>query len=99
VLRALGIEGRFATVVGVDTVRRPKPDPEGARVALARLGVGATRAVFVGDTIMDVLAGKGAGTRTIAVLCGHGDADELRAAAPDALVPDLRALPDAIRAL
>lgn len=99
VLRALGIEGRFATVVGVDTVRRPKPDPEGARVALARLGRGALRAVFVGDTIMDVLAGKGAGTRTVAVLAGHGDEDELRAAQPDATIKDLTGLADAVRRL
>lgn len=93
VLRALGIESRFGAVVGVDTVRRPKPDPEGARVALARLGVGSMHALFVGDTIMDVLAGKGAGARTVAVLNGHGDADELRAAEPDAIIEDLRELP------
>lgn len=99
VLRALGVEDRFAAVVGVDTVRRPKPDPEGARVALARLGVGALHAVFVGDTVMDVLAGKGAGTRTVAVLCGHGDEGELRAAAPDGIVKDLRGLPEAVKAL
>lgn len=96
VLKALGIEERFGAVVGVDTVRRPKPDPEGARVALARLGVGALRAVFIGDTIMDVLAGKAAGTRTVAVLSGHGDEEELKAAAPDASIRDLRELPDAV---
>lgn len=99
VLRALGIEDRFGAVVGVDTVRRPKPDPEGARVALARLQVGALHAVFVGDTVMDVLAGKGARTRTVAVLCGHGDPGELEAAQPDAIVPDLRGLDEAIRQL
>ena len=99
VLRALGIEDRFQAVVGVDTVRRPKPDPEGARVALARLGLGATRAVFVGDTIMDVLAGKGAGTRTVAVLNGHGDAGELEAARPDALIPDLTHFKEAVKRL
>jgi pyrophosphatase PpaX len=99
VLRALGVEARFGAVVGVDTVRRPKPDPEGVRVALARLGVGAMNAVFVGDTLMDVLAGKGAATRTIAVLDGHGDADELRAAAPDAIIQDLRGLAAAVRAM
>lgn len=99
VLRTLGIEERFAAIVGVDTVRRPKPDPESVRVALARLGVGALHAVFVGDTVMDVLAGKAAQTRTVAVTSGHGDLDELRAAAPDALVEDLRGLPDAIRRL
>lgn len=89
VLRALGIEDRFETVVGVDTVRRPKPDPEGVRVALARLEAGALHAVLVGDTVMDVLAAKGAGARSIAVLNGHGDESELRVATPDALIPDL----------
>lgn len=99
VLRTLGIEDRFAAVIGVDTVRRPKPDPEGVRVALARLKVGAMRTAFVGDTVMDVLAGKGAQVKTIAVLGGHGDADELRAAGPDDIIEDLRSLPDAIRRL
>lgn len=99
VLHALGIEERFGAVVGVDTVLRPKPDPEAVRVALARLGVGAMRTVFVGDTIMDVLAGKAASTKTIAVLNGHGDADELRASQPDALIEDLTSLVKAIEAL
>lgn len=99
VLAALGIAERFRTIVGVDTVRRPKPDPEGARVALARMGLGATRAVFVGDTIMDVLAGKGAGCRTVAVLNGHGDAHELKASEPDALIADLRSLPATVLSL
>lgn len=99
VLRTLEIEDRFAAVVGVDTVRRPKPDPEGVRVALARMGVGALRSVFVGDTVMDVLAGKGAQVKTVAVTSGHGDVDELRAAAPDAIIPDLRTLPETVRRL
>jgi HAD superfamily hydrolase (TIGR01509 family) len=99
VLRALGVEARFAAVIGVDTVLRPKPDPEGVRVALARLGVGASRAVFVGDTVMDVVAGRSAGVRTVAVANGHGDPGELEAASPDAIVPDLTRLPQAVRAL
>ena len=99
VLKALGIEDRFAAVVGVDTVRRPKPDPEAVRVALARLGVGAMHAVLVGDTIMDVLAGKAASTRTVAVLNGHGDADELRASRPDALIADLTSFAETVAAL
>lgn len=99
VLKALGLDARMATIVGVDTVRRPKPDPEGARVALARLGVGAMESVFVGDTVMDVLAGKGASLRTVALTNGHGDASELKAAAPDAIIPDLSYLKRAVDAL
>ena len=96
VLKALSIEDRFAAVVGVDTVRRPKPDPEAVRVALARLGVGSLHAAFIGDTIMDVLAGKAAGAKTVAMLTGHGDRDELHAAQPDATIEDLRELVAAI---
>jgi pyrophosphatase PpaX len=69
------------------------------RVALSRLGVGALHAVMVGDTIMDVLAAKAAGAKAIAVLCGHGDHDELRAAQPDALIQDLTELPTAVMRL
>ena len=99
VLKALGLDARIATVVGVDTVRRPKPDPEGVRVALARLQVGALESVFVGDTVMDVLAGKGAAVRTVAVENGHGDPSELKAAQPDALIPDLTHLARVISSL
>lgn len=99
VLEALGMTERFSVVVGVDTVRRPKPDPEPVRVALARLGVGAQHAVMVGDTIMDVVAGRGAFTKTVAVLNGHGDPGELKAARPDALIPDLHRLRDAVDSL
>jgi HAD superfamily hydrolase (TIGR01509 family) len=99
VLAALAIEDRFRVVIGVDTVLRPKPDPEGVRVALARLGVEAQHAVFVGDTIMDVLAGRGAGTKTVALTNGHGDPGELEAASPDILIPDLTHLPQAVRSL
>lgn len=99
VLDALGISERFLTIVGVDTVRRPKPDPEPVRVALARLGVGALHAVMIGDTVMDVVAGRLAGTRTVAVLNGHGDPAELRSAKPDALLEDLHALPQTVAAL
>lgn len=98
-LRALGMSERFSVVVGVDTVRRPKPDPEPVRVALARLGLGAQHAVFVGDTVMDVVAGRGAFAKTVAVLNGHGDPHELKAARPDALIPDLHHLPDAVNRL
>ncbi|MEA3202239.1 MAG: pyrophosphatase PpaX [Thermoplasmata archaeon] len=99
VLRALGFERHFAVVVGVDTVMRPKPDPEGVRIALSRLAVAAPRAAFVGDTVMDVVAGRGAGARTIAVANGHGDPGELAAAQPDAIIPDLTRLHEALMQL
>jgi len=99
-LAALGFESYFQAIVGVDAVRRPKPDPEPVRVALARLGrLPAKSAIMVGDTIMDVLAGQAAGCRTIAVLTGHGDRAELEAAKPDAIIPDLTHFATAVESL
>ena len=48
-------------MVGLDDVAEPKPSPEGLLLALGRLGVEASRAVFIGDTELDVEAGHRAG--------------------------------------
>lgn len=64
-LAALGMEGLFDAVITGDDVRRPKPDPEGVRLALARLGVAPGEAIFVGDTDADVAAGRAAGLVTV----------------------------------
>jgi phosphoglycolate phosphatase-like HAD superfamily hydrolase len=48
---------------------------------------------MIGDTEADVLAGKHAGLRTVAVLSGIRDEAHLRAAAPDYLLVDIRDLP------
>lgn len=70
-------------LVGPEDVARPKPDPEPVRLALARLGVTAERAIFVGDSPHDILAGRGAGVATAAVRWGMFAASELEAASPD----------------
>lgn len=46
---------------------------------------------IVGDTEVDVLAGRAHGLRTYAVSCGIRDAEHLRGAEPEHLVPDLAA--------
>ena len=46
---------------------RPKPAPDILVKALKELGAGAESAVFVGDTALDVEAGKAAGVKTIIV--------------------------------
>ncbi len=47
-------------------------------------------AVLVGDTPLDVAAGRTAGARVVAVASGFSSEDELRAAEPDAVLSDLR---------
>jgi phosphoglycolate phosphatase-like HAD superfamily hydrolase len=60
-LGATGLRDLFQVVVGLDDVREPKPSPEGLLLALRRLGVDRSEAVYVGDNETDVEAGRRAG--------------------------------------
>jgi pyrophosphatase PpaX len=82
-VRALGLAPYVTLVVGPEDTPRPKPDPAPARFALQRLGVPAERALFVGDSPLDIYCGRAAGTRTIGALWGCHDRDYLRSARPD----------------
>ncbi|MFQ5915789.1 MAG: HAD family hydrolase [Nitrospinota bacterium] len=66
----------FPSPVTGDDVRKYKPDPEGVLKALAGMGIPAhrsDRALVVGDSPYDVLAGRAAGTRTGIALWGVTD--------------------------
>lgn len=96
-LTELGLARHFATVIGGDTVGVRKPSPEPIRAMIAQTGGG--RAAFVGDSVYDVMAARGAGIPSVAVRFGFLDrpAEELGAdhliAHYDELVPLLAAQP------
>jgi HAD superfamily hydrolase (TIGR01509 family) len=60
-LAASGLRPYFSAVVGLEDVATPKPDPEGLLKATRRLRVAPSRAVYVGDSEVDVEAGHRAG--------------------------------------
>ena len=70
-LSALGWQGRFAAVVGGDTLPTRKPDPAMLHEAIARAGGGS--ALFVGDSITDADTARAAGLPFIAVSFGFSD--------------------------
>ena len=70
-VRSLGLDGRAACVVSGDTATRPKPDPAPLLYALAATGTGASAAVYVGDDLRDIQAGRAAGVRTVAASYGY----------------------------
>ncbi len=79
--------GDLITVAIGDVPDRPrKPAPDGTLAALARLGVPADEAIFVGDADSDVLTAKNAGIPCLGVTWGFRDVDVLRAAGAAALV-------------
>jgi pyrophosphatase PpaX len=92
-----GIRQHFDTVIAADRVSRVKPHPEGLHLALQELGVLADETVMVGDSVVDVLAGKNAGVRkTVGVSHGFGSVEALRAAGADHIIHDIPSLLDVL---
>ncbi len=77
----------FEVVVTGQTCRHTKPYPDPILWAAQQLGVPPTDCVMVGDTTVDIRAGRAAGAQTVGVLCGFGTEDELRAAGADLILP------------
>ncbi len=71
-LAAMGWEGRFAAIVGGDTLPVRKPDPAPLFEAIARAG-GQGPAAFVGDSITDTDTAKAAGIPCVALSFGFSD--------------------------
>ena len=88
-----GVRHLFSGIVGREDVRARKPDPEPIRKCLARLNLEAKDALYVGDSPIDVDAGKAAGTYTVGVLTGTSDYRVMRPHQPDHILPDMSGLP------
>lgn len=85
-LQLFDLERYFEVSVFFDDVTRHKPDPEPLLEAARRAGVQPARAIYIGDSTHDVIAGRAAGMRTAAALWGPFDRDVLEAVEPDWLV-------------
>lgn len=97
-LERFGLLASFAHATFSDEVGVRKPDPEIFALTLRALGVPPAAAVHVGDdAILDVLGARNAGLRTIQVTSASLKA--LGAQRPDAAIPTLAALPEAIAKL
>ncbi len=80
ILELLGIEKYFDVVVGSDTTAERKPSPVPLLHVLSRLNVEPAYAVMVGDSNLDIEAGKAAGLSTVAVTYGYRTRDKLSGA-------------------
>lgn len=86
VLERLGLRRFFDAIVGGDSVKLPKPDPEGFQLACDRAGVPPSRSAYIGDTLDDLkMAAAGGAARAIAVATGLDTLSALSLATPHAL--------------
>ena len=93
ILDGFGFGGYFGALVALEHVRRVKPDPEAVQLACERLAVPPERALMVGDTPDDMVAGGAAGAAALGVTTGAHNRVALLAAGADAVVDSLAELP------
>ncbi len=93
-LQVAGLAALFDTQVFFEDTTRHKPHPDPLLLALDRLGLRAAphRAMYVGDSTHDLIAGRAAGVRTAAALWGPFPEESLRALGPDYLFGSIEAV-------
>lgn len=95
-LRQFDIAQHFSCIITAKDVPKPKPSPEGLFVGSKIMGVSVRACVIAGDSVNDIRAGKLAGAKTVAVLSGLYDREELSKENPDLILPDVSKLPNFI---
>ncbi|MGY6632186.1 MAG: HAD family hydrolase [Alkalilacustris sp.] len=92
-LQASGVWTAFDMVAGYDSGFGAKPAPGMLLGVAAGMGVDAGQVVMVGDSTHDLIAGRAAGMRTLAVLTGPATGPTLAPFA-EAVLPDIGHLPE-----
>ncbi len=75
----LGVKKFFKTLITLEDVTNPKPSSEPIILALKRLNKTQENAYMIGDTILDIQAAISANITPLALTCGYGNENELKA--------------------
>ncbi len=94
-LHELGIRGRFAALLGADSLAVRKPDPLHLTTTVARAGGIPGRSVLIGDTVTDRMAARNAGIPCVLVAFGPEGA-AVAGLDPDAVIERYDDLPDVL---
>ena len=91
-LSHLGVAGQFKSILGAGDGLRNKPFPDMIKASLKEMGLPPEEAVFVGDSIEDIEAGKQAGVDVYALATGIHSKTELKHAHPGRVLRNLAEL-------
>lgn len=92
-LKRLRLKKFFEAIITTLDVKKPKPDPDSFLEGAKRLNVAIADCVVIGDSVLDIRAGKEAGAKTIAVLTGIFEEDSLKAERPDLILQRITEIP------
>lgn len=95
-LQHTGLDGFFQHVASGQTAQRSKPMPHQVYWLAEKLGIRPDECLIVGDTTLDIRAGKAAGAQTVGVLSGFGKEAELKSAGADLILQSVAELPEAL---
>src|SRR5689334_5883905 len=76
----------FDVIVTGLSAPHTKPFPDPIFLAAQKMGVKPSGCLMIGDTTVDIRAGKAAGAQTIGVLCGFGEEKELKEMGADLII-------------
>jgi phosphoglycolate phosphatase-like HAD superfamily hydrolase len=86
ILEAGQLNPHIESIATAQTTRRSKPHPEMVLWSADQLGVAPQALLMVGDTTVDIRAGRAAGAQTAGVLSGFGERKELSEAGADVIL-------------
>jgi len=78
----------FDVIVTGLSAEHTKPYPDPILLAAQKMNVSPEHCLMIGDTTVDIRAGKSAGTQTVGVLCGFGEEPELKKMGADVILKD-----------
>lgn len=96
VVEQVGLAGLLDVVIGLEDVKRAKPEPDCIIEGFEKLGVAPERGIYVGDTDIDMKAARAAGVRGVGVTTGNFDKAGLAAAGAWRVLDGLGGLPGLI---
>lgn len=98
ILEALGISQYFAAVAGGDSFAERKPSPVPLLMTAAKFNVRPEECLMIGDSRVDIEAGKNAGIKTAGLAGGFRGRAELEQAEADFLLESFPELPRILKA-
>jgi phosphoglycolate phosphatase-like HAD superfamily hydrolase len=76
----------FDVIVTSLSAEHTKPYPDPVLFAAQKMNVAPEACLMIGDTTVDIRAGKSVGAQTVGVLCGFGEEAELKRKGADLII-------------
>lgn len=87
----------FDAIVTGLSAKHTKPYPDPVLLAAQKMNIAPENCLMIGDTPVDMRAGKSAGAQTVGVLCGFGEEPELKKMGADVILEDTTKLPGLLK--